>query len=176
MANTRFDLSDDTCKLAAAYWAQYLPMPGKQDTSVEEVSRHTPSLNQGLTGARLFSVKNLLSSVAPSVTKEQFDTFITILANKIKSSNIDMYNPYEKCLMIGHPSSYEPPQEVVDSLEEANIKIPAFGFFPFKATMRISQDGTISVDKKTVTIDRSLLEYPSSAQLSTSSTSPGKSP
>jgi hypothetical protein len=134
----------------AKWWANYLARV--KDISFAETNKELAN-----------AIPNSLAAVVDAqkrknkVTEEQYNKFIEILAEKINKLKI-----YNSCngysfATLGNASDYDPPQEVQESVKEADIKIPPLLLFPLQTVMKIYDSGQYVVNNKVVNLNPNLI-------------------
>ena len=125
---------------AAKYWGNFLP--GVKDVYFSDINKHSK-----LDTSKTMQTISILNKIARqgTVTQDQYNSFVEILAKKILAKELDWDS-----VQLGHSSFYEPPEEVQEAIDEAGLKISAFGIMPFKTQMNIYPDGHIEVNYKTI--------------------------
>lgn len=139
--NDKSQFSDKQIKMAAKWWAQFLP--GRKKVTFETINKI--ACLEGETAQFSRMMYQLEMDNAPSISDAQYKDFIKILSDKIRHLNVKTYSsiPY---LKMGDVSSYHPPQIVEEALKEAQISESGFGWFPYKTEMNIYNNGQISVN------------------------------
>lgn len=127
---------------AAKYWANFLP--GSKDVCFSDINKHSKIHNK-----KHVDTLSVLAQIAndKAVSKDQYDNFVKILAQKILSTEFSGYS--EKYIQLGHISSYDPPMEVAESMKEAGV----YAMMPFKTEMRIYEDEHVTVNYETLDLD-----------------------
>ncbi len=152
--------SEHVFRVAAMWWAQYLPGVKKVDFS--EINQ-----NSRLTGyvAIISEVTHEhIQSRSRAATEQQVNQFIDIVARKLaelarKPGQLKEYSKDLYHFQIGSRSDYHPPKMMEEALDEAKIKMPAFGSFPYKTEMKIYNNGQIMINDQVISTDPRYVHY-----------------
>lgn len=133
--------TEDQVRLAAEWWAKFLPAAQKIDSDVIDSNSKLEAST-----FRIFTALHDQMSFAEKMDLTKYNDFITILANKIRQLlPIKEWDSGLYYLQIGDSGSYEPPRIVEEAMEEAKFETNALGRFPFKTEMHIYDNGQILV-------------------------------
>lgn len=155
IGSSELQFSQEQVLAAATWWAQFL----RPNTDFSEIHKNT-----GIQDGIFETVVHMRLDRNDRITDEQSKKFIEILSAKIQLQKLQTDLDIPSYIQIGHCDSYDTPQIVNESLDEANIS----GVFPAQTQMMIYSNGHVMVNDECIYTNPSLTHYDSNTSFAES--------